>query len=445
MTRSIAIVEIVLPVLIGSVLLVSIDTAARAETVTSPAGPAAPAAETIAPQTEGAPPKTAPTAPEPAPAPVQPPPAAPQTQPVAPRTEPASPQTQLAAPQPQPAAPQTTPTGPQTQPTPPQATPVPPPAKPVIQQTQPVIIDRIAAVVNQEVITLSEVQEAILQQASALAASRGEPKPRVGDPAFAAATLTPRALTQQLRRLVERRLQQQAAEQRGMTVSEPELQQALDDIKKRNRFASDDALAKALEAEGMTLEQYRRQLRSELLIAKLVSREVRSAIVIAPEEMQQYYHDHPNEFSQPERVKLRQIFFAAPAANTEEHANKRAKAQSVLEQIRDGAEFDQMARRYSDGPEAKEGGLLGWFSPGSLMPQLDRVAFTLQNGQVSDLIESPLGWHLLKLEDREGHRQQPFEQVKEAVHARLQEQRTQERYQEWFSELRRNAYVDIRL
>jgi len=401
-TRIITIVVVSLSGLIWSVLFVHIAVA-QAETATPQTEPAIPKAESGPAQAEPIPPKTEPVAPQPQPVPPQPPSVVPQAQPVAPT------------------------------------------AQPVIQKTPPVIIDRIVAVVNQEIVTLSEVQEAVLQQAAALAASRGESKPRVGDPAFAAATLTPRALTQQLRRLVERRLQQQAAEQRGITVGEPELHQALEDIKTRNRFVSDDALARALEAEGMTLEQYRRQLRSELLVAKLVNREVRGTIVISPEEMQQYYHDHPNDFSQPERVKLRQIFFAAPAANAEEHANKRAKAQSILEQIRNGAEFDQMARRYSDGTESKEGGLLGWFSPGSLMPQLDRVAFTLQNGQISDLIESPLGWHLLKLEDREGHRQQPFEQVKEAVHARLQEQHTQERYEEWFGELRRNAYVDIRL
>jgi len=369
-------------------------------------------------------------------------PVAPQAQPATPQTPPMTPQAQSVTPQPgalqeQPPAP-TPPAAPQTQ-------PVTPPAQPVIQKTQPVLIDRIAAVINQEIITLSEVQETVLQQAVALAATRGESKPRMGDAAFAAAALTPKALAQQLHRMVERRLQQQAAQQHGITVGEAELHQALEDIKTRNRFASDEALARALEAEDMTLEQYRQQLRSELLVAKVVNREVRSTIVISPEEMERYYHDHQNDFSMPERIKLRQIFLAAPASNAEEHAGKRAKAQSILEQLRNGAEFDQLARRYSDGPEAKEGGALGWFSPGTLTPQLDRVAFTLDKGQISDLIESPSGWHILKLEDREGHRQQTFDQVKEAVRARLQEQRAQERYEEWFGELRRNAYVDIRL
>ncbi|MBI3620717.1 MAG: peptidylprolyl isomerase [Nitrospirae bacterium] len=353
-------------------------------------------------------------------------------------TEPAAPQTEPAAPQAQPVVPPAEPVIQQTQ-------PVVPPAEPVIQKTQPVVIDRIAAVVNQEVITLSEVQEAVLQQAMAVAVSRGGPLPQPGDPGAAAAALTPQALSQQMRRLIERRLQQQAAEQHGITVTEAELQQAIEDIKTRNRFASDDALARALAAEGMTMEAYRRQLRNELLVAKLVSREVRSTVVIAPEEVQQYYDQHADDFSLPERVRLRQIFLAAPADNAEEHESKRAKAQSLLEQLRNGAEFDQLARRFSNGPEAKEGGLLGWFTPGSLMPQLDRAAFGLQNGQISDLIESPVGWHILKMEEREGHRRQPFESIKDAVHGRLMEQRTRERYEEWFLELRRNAYVDIRL
>jgi peptidyl-prolyl cis-trans isomerase SurA len=345
----------------------------------------------------------------------------------------------------EPAVPQTEPATPPAQPGIPQAKPGNPQAKPGNPMTQPVIIDRIAAVVNLDVITLSDVQEAVLQQAVALAASRGGSRPRAGDPVFAAAALTPQALSQQLHRLIDLRLQEQDAEQHGITVTDAELRQALEDIKTRNRFTSDEALTTALAAEGLTLEQYRRQLRSELLVAKLVSREVRSTVVISPEEIRGYFDQHPEEFALPERVKLRQIFFAAPAANAEDHANVRAKAQTVLDQLKHGADFDQMARRYSDGPEAKEGGELGWFIPGSLMPQLDRIAFTLKDGQISDLIESPQGWHILKIEAREGHRQETFEQAQDKVHALLMEQRTQQRYEDWFLELRRNAYVDIRL
>ena len=402
MRRVIAIVAVFLPGLIWSGLVVQLDIA-RAEPVT--------------PQAQPVPPKTEPVAP-------QPPPVVPQGPPVIPQAQPATPPTQ---------------------PVVPQAQPVIPPAKPVTQMTQPVIIDRIAAVVNQEVITLSDVEEAVLQQAVTVAASRGGPKPQAGDPVFAAAALTPEALSQQLHRLVDRRLQEQEAEQRGITVTDAELHQALEDIKTRNRFASDEALAAALAAEGLTVEQYRRQLRSELLAAKLVNREVRSTVVVAPEEVRRYYDEHPGEFTLPERVKLRQIFFATPAANAEARANKRAKAQTVLDELKRGADFDQLARRYSDGPEAKEGGELGWFTPGTLMPQLDRVAFTLQDGQISDLIETPQGWHILKAEAREGHHRQSFEQASTTVHDRLLEQHTQQRYEEWFLELRQNAYVDIRL
>lgn len=337
------------------------------------------------------------------------------------------------------------PSPPQTPPAIQQPQPVAPPSKPVIQQTQPVVIDRIAAVVNQDVITLSDVQEAVLQQAVAVAAARGGSRPQAGDPAFAAAVLTSQALAQQLHRLVDRRLQEQAAAQDGITVTDAELHQALEDIKTRNRFASNEALATALAAEGLTVEQYRRQLRSELLVAKLVNRKVRSTVVISPEEEHRYYNQHLDEFALPGRVKLRQIFFAAPAANAEEHANARTKAQTILEELKKGADFDRMARRYSDGPEAKEGGLLGWFTPGVLMPQLDQAAFALQDGQISKVIEGPQGWHILKMEAREGRRQQTFEQAKNMVHDRLVAELTQQRYEEWFVELRRNAYVDIRL
>jgi peptidyl-prolyl cis-trans isomerase SurA len=344
------------------------------------------------------------------------------------------------------------PSPPPVQPMIPMTEPVVPPAKPVhsmtqpaIPQAKPVIIDRIAAVVNRDVITLSDVQEAVLQQAVAVAAARGGSRPQAGDPVFASAALTPQALSQQLHRLVDRRLQEQDAEQLGIAVTDAELHQALEDIKTRNRFTSDEVLATALATEGLTMEQYRRQLRSELLVAKLVNREVRSTVVISPEEVRVYYDQHPEEFALPERIRLRQIFFASPAANPEDHATTRTKAQAVLDELKNGADFDQMARRYSNGPEAKEGGELGWFTSGSLMPQLDRAAFTLNDGQISGLIDTPQGWHILKMEAREGHHQETFEQAREQVHALLMEQHTQQRYEEWFLELRRNAYVDIRL
>jgi peptidyl-prolyl cis-trans isomerase SurA len=315
----------------------------------------------------------------------------------------------------------------------------------VIPQAQPVIIDRVAGVINQEVITLSEVQEAVLQQASAASRASSAPAAAPGDPAFAARVLTPQALHEQLRLLIQTRLQLQAAEQRGLTVSDPELRQALDEIKSRNRFASDDALTAALASEGVTLEQYRQQLRKEILVAKLVNREVRSQVVVSSDEVQRYYAGHAEEFSQPQRVRIRQIFLAAPAENPQARGAKRAKAQEVLEQLQQGADFAQLARRYSDGPEAKEGGELGWFAQGSLAPELDRAAFTHQGETVSGLLESPAGYHLLKVEEREGQQRRPFEQVKEQLYERLLDERMRDRYEEWFLELRRNAYVDIRL
>ena len=302
---------------------------------------------------------------------------------------------------------------------------------PVAPQAEPVLIDRIAAIVNREVITLSEVQEALLQQSA-------------GDAAVAERLLTPRALREQLRRLIDGRLQAQAAEQRGLTVTDLELGQAIGEIKSRNGFDSDEQFAAALATERMTLEQYRERLRREILTAKLINREVRAQVVVSDEELRDYYADHAGEFSLPERVKLRQIVFFSPPGSPA-RADGRARVLDVLAQLRNGADFDQLARRYSEGPEAREGGELGWFSQGSLVGELDRAAFTLQDGQASEPIESPAGWHLLTVEAREGNQRRPFEQVKEALREQRLEEKIRQRYEEWFLELRQQAYVDIRL
>ncbi|MEW6324836.1 MAG: peptidyl-prolyl cis-trans isomerase [Nitrospirota bacterium] len=301
---------------------------------------------------------------------------------------------------------------------------------------EPVIIDRIAAVVNQDIITLSDVQEALLQPGAA-------PGQLPADPAAAERRLTPEALQQQLRLLIEERLHAQAAEQRGLTVTELELGQALDDIKSRNQFTSDEQLAAALAAERLTLDQYRERLRREILVAKLVNREVRAHLVVSPEELRRYYDQHADEFSLPTRVKLRQIVFLAPE-DSPARVQKRTKALGVLEQLRNGADFERLARLHSDGPEAKDGGALGWFAQGALIPALDQAAFALPEGRVSELIETPAGYHLLVVEEREGRQKRPFEQVEQALRDRLLEEKMRRRYEEWTLELRRNAFVDIR-
>lgn len=307
---------------------------------------------------------------------------------------------------------------------------------------EPVVIDRIAAIVNREVITLSDIEEALLKKGAPTVAS---PSSGRIDPDAAAALLTPRALGRELHRLINRQLELQAAKQLGIAATDEELRQAIDDIKTRNHFTSDRELSTALAAEGLTLDQYREQLRTELTVAKLINREVRNSVVVSADDAHQYYVDHPDEFLRPGRVKLRQIFIAAPAADSSTRATQRAKAQAALAQLQSGGDFAQLARRYSDGADAKDGGDIGWFAKGALMPQLDQVAFALHRGESSGLIESPAGWHILKVDDQEALRQEPFDAVKAAILERLMESKVRRRYEEWFLELRHDAYVDIRL
>lgn len=315
-----------------------------------------------------------------------------------------------------------------------------PPGLPAVR-AESLIIDRIAAVVNGDIITLSEVQEAVLQQANGRLIGSGTAVSQE----TAAATLTRGALLPQLRQLINRRLELQEAKRLGVESSETELTQALDDIKRRNSFSSDAELERALAAEGLTLARYREQLREELVVAKLLNREVRGRAIVPPEEARDYYDTHRQEFVLPSRVRLRQIFLAAPIDQPVVHQQRRIQAQAAWEQLRGGADFGQQARLLSDGPEAADGGELGWFQPGTLMPELDRVAFSLSAGQTSEVIESSVGWHILKVEEQEGHREQPFDEVKESVSQRLLDGKARQLHETWFLELRERAYVDIRL
>lgn len=301
-----------------------------------------------------------------------------------------------------------------------------------------VIVDRIVAVVNREVITQSELDEA----AQALK------KSRLADPAALSPTEPdPNASLQRdlLNQMIEQKLFQQEAKKSGIRVSDAELDLALKDIEERNHFPSREAFKQAVTRENVSWEKYVEDLRNQLTVLKLMNREIDSNLLITDTEVRAYYDAHPEEFQLPEQLRLKQILIRIPeGASTEVIERKRRKAEQVLAESRKGEDFVQLVEKYSDGAERRSGGDLGAFKKGDLTPEIDRVIFSLKDGDVSPVIQTGLGFHLFKVQVPSDLQKQPFEKVKKEIEEKLLNEKRTALRQKWVDELWGRSFVEVK-
>ena len=266
-------------------------------------------------------------------------------------------------------------------------------------------LDAVAASVNGQAIACSDVAtdtDALIKTLHQLGAKSLPPR----------SELEQRSLDA---RIVEL-LQQQAAKRLDISVSDDELSQAMADIETRNNIPA-GRLPDVLKAQGLDVDDYKKKLRARLLSSKLINVAVREKIKISEESMQEYYRKHL-EHPQPIReLRLSQILIALPQEPTPEQVVKaKAKADAVRHKWAAGQNFEQLARLYSDSPDAKQGGDLGWHATGTLNSRFDSI-FALAKGQVSEPIRSPAGFHLIEVTDAR-MRAPTLGQAYDEIHAR---------------------------
>jgi peptidyl-prolyl cis-trans isomerase SurA len=298
------------------------------------------------------------------------------------------------------------------------------------------IVERIVAVVNNDVITLSELEEAGKRlfeqvQQSSLPAEREEKLQK--------------ARREVLDQLIENKLLEQEVKNRKVEVAERDVDAAIQQILQQNQ-ASENELKGMLAKEGITLSTYRRRIHDELVRMRLINREIRSKIVIKEEDLRKNYQDNLAKFTDPAEVKVQQVFFVVPQLATEERvASIRKEALSILERARKGEDFAELAGKYSQGPEAREGGVLGFFKHNELRPELEESAFKLQVGGVSGLIKTPEGLHILRVLERKGGEPKPFAEVERQIRDEMMQAESEKQFQEWMKALKKKAYIEIRL
>lgn len=303
--------------------------------------------------------------------------------------------------------------------------------------SEAVILDRIVAVVNDDVITLTEVQEEGIQTIRKIM------QETFGIERDRQLRSTER---QVLNELVLRRLQLQEAQKEKAEATPSEIQSTIEELKKRNGLASDEELRAALSRERLSEEQFRRGIAEQVMLTKLVARRVRAKVVVLDEEVQQYYEQQQQQFTEIPQFKLRHLLIAVPPQATPNEVlrakNRIEEAQKILKM---GADFSTVATQYSEGPLASSSGEVWTMKRGELAPELEKAALTLPIGQASDIITTPAGFHLIVVEERTLGQSLPFDQVKERLRAILFEQKTEEKFKEWLEGLKAKAHVELKL
>ncbi|HXX36253.1 MAG TPA: peptidylprolyl isomerase [Thermodesulfobacteriota bacterium] len=297
------------------------------------------------------------------------------------------------------------------------------------------VVDRVVAVVNQEIITLSEVEKWI-DPARQEMVSEDRLEKREQNEVLC---------RQVLEKLIEEKLIDQEVKRAGVKISSKEIDAALEDIKQRNAATQED-FEKALAIEGLTIETYKKQIEKGLQRRKLISWSVKVETKAGEKELREFYENNVGRYRTNETYRASHILFTIPKeAVPDEVREIRKKAQSVLEKIKKGEDFGEMALLYSQDASAKNRGDLGYFKKGELFPAFEKEALRLKVGEVSELLRTEFGFHIIKLLDRKGVEPLPFEEVKNKVKADYYETEMDKAFRQFLSTLKEKSVIEIKL
>jgi len=312
------------------------------------------------------------------------------------------------------------------------------------------VVEEIVARVNNEIITRSEYVR-----------SRDQLKQEVQqqDPSDA-----DRAFNEKqrdvLRDLIDQQLLLQKGKDLGIT-GDTELVKKLDDMRKQMNLETMEDLEKAAEAQGASYEEFKQNLRNQIITQRVIGQEVGQKLNMNKDEEQKFYNEHKVELEHPEDVRLSEILIAPkppvkapgldgkpqPPTEAETQASlaaAQAKANELLDQIRKGANFADVAKKNSDGPSAKEGGDLSYFNRGTLAKELEDKVFALKAGEMTDVIRTKQGYVILQVTEHESAGVPSFKEAEPKIQDALYMQKLQPALRAYLTTLREEAYIDIK-
>jgi peptidyl-prolyl cis-trans isomerase SurA len=246
-----------------------------------------------------------------------------------------------------------------------------------------------------------------------------------------------------LRDLIDQSLLVQRGKDMGVGV-EPEVIKRLDQIRIQNNLSSMEDLEKAVSSQGLNWEDFKDNIRKGLLTQRVISQEVGSHITIGKEEVQKYYEEHKKEYIRPEQVGLREIEVSTEGKKDSELPDLKKKAETALKRVKDGEDFGEIAKRFSDGSTAKQGGFLGIYKRGELSKQLEDIVFTMKKNDLTDVLDTKQGYLVLQVLEHYDEGEQPLEKVENEITDHLYSERMEPKLREYLKTLREQSYVVIK-
>jgi peptidyl-prolyl cis-trans isomerase SurA len=306
------------------------------------------------------------------------------------------------------------------------------------------VVEEIVARVNNQIITRSEYQrerEQLKQEAQQQDASHAD-------------KLFSDREKDILRGLIDQQLMLEKAKDLGISA-DTDLIKRLDEIRKQMNLESMDDLEKAAQAQGVSFEDFKQNMRNQIITQKVIGQEVGSHIQVTKEEEQAFYDSHKNEMQQPDSIRLSEILIAPlkPAAegktppaedDPQQLAAAEAKAKGLLEQIRKGASFEDLAKKNSNGPSAAQGGDLGEFKRGTLSKELEDTTFAMKVGDVSDVIRTKQGFVILKVTQHTPAGIPPLKDIEPKVQEAVYMQKLEPALRAYLTKLREDAFIQVK-
>ncbi|MFL6584512.1 MAG: peptidylprolyl isomerase [Chthoniobacterales bacterium] len=292
-------------------------------------------------------------------------------------------------------------------------------------------VDGIAAVVNGDVITYSQVR------------SLTSPREKV-----LRSQLTGEELNKQLKivreaalkDLIDRQLIIQSFKKEGFNIPDHVIDQRVDEIIKESFGGDRNTFIKTLQAQNYTLGEFKKQEMERIIVQAMRGKNLHTSKVASPTKIQEFYHKHLSEFTPKEQIKLRMIMIPSHASEGQAEAQK-AMAEEILGKLAAGAPFDRMAQMYSEDSTRDSGGDWGWIERKTLAAPLEKVAFNLPIGKISNIIELGGNYYILKVDEKHGGGAPSLDKIRPEIEKRLVQEEAQRQQELWLATLREKAYI----
>ncbi len=300
------------------------------------------------------------------------------------------------------------------------------------------VVDRIIAVVNDDIITLYEFNAAFEPYLKNIENTyKGNDKE----------TVIKQTRSAFLQRLIDNILIEQEGKKSGtgIIVKDEEVMDVIRDIMSKQKLSMQDFL-KNLAKEGNSLDSVKKEIRTQMMRARLLRREIKSKVIVTDEEIGEYYNKNRQDYEGKETVRIKQLLLLIPPnADSAAIAKVRTGAMQLHKSVMAGESFDLLIVKYSQGPAAAQGGDVGFVGRGTIIPEVEKVAFSLPVGQISEVIESSVGFHIIQVVDKKGAGLKPITAVREEIKTKIEDEKLDKKFEEWIASIRAKAHIEVKL